>query len=159
VRNSGLGADREDRRVRLGRDRAALRSGLRVDERAGRRVDLVVPEDERRASAYDEVQLLVSVFLVVLLDDALVSLLGRIGVRAEGGDSEPAPDRPPEEALVVDRKAVELVEVCDFVCPFAQVLLLSASRTTGSICSTPSTRSSRFSFPVHWTNACSSSPS
>ena len=31
--------------------------------------------------------------------------------------------------------------------------LLSASRTTGSICSTPSTRSSRFSFPVQRVNA------
>jgi hypothetical protein len=130
-----------------------------VNERAGGCVDLLVAEDERGAAARDEVELFVAVLLLVLLDDPLVAFLGRIRVRAEGRDAEPAPDRAPEQALVVDRKAVELVEMGDFVGLFGQVLLLSASRTTGSICSMPSTRSSRFSFPVHWTKLSSSSPS
>jgi hypothetical protein len=130
-----------------------------VDERTGRGVDLVVAEDERRAAACDEVELLVAVLLVVLLDYALGALLGGIRVRAEGCDPQPPPDGPPEQALFVDREAVEVVEVDDFVRLFVQVRLLNASRTTGSISSTPSTRSSRFSFPVQRVNVSSSSPS
>jgi hypothetical protein len=97
--------------------------------------------------------------LEVLLDDTFVALLGGIDVGAEGADAEPAAQRAPEEALLIDREAVELVDVDYLVGLVAQVRLLKASRTTGSICSTPSTRSSRFSFPVQRTNASSSSPS
>src|SRR4029079_9651458 len=138
---------------------APLRSRLGVDERARRRVDLLVAEDERGAAVCDEVELFVAVLLLVLLDHALVALFGGVGVRADRGDPEPAPDRAPEQPLVVDRKAVELVEVRDFVGLLAHVRLLSASRTTGSICSIPSTRSSRFSFPVQLVKAAASSPS
>ena len=159
VRDARLRADREHGRVRLGCDGPALRARLRVDERPGRGVDLVVAEDERRSAAGDEVELLVAVLLGVLLDDALVALLGRVRVRAEGGDPEAAPHRAPEEALVVDREAVELVEVRDFVRLFAQVRLLNVSRTTGSICSMPSTRSSRFSFHVQRVKVSSRLPS
>ncbi len=59
VWDARLRADREDGRLRLRRDGAALRARLGVDERPGRRVDLVVAEDERRATAGDEVELLV----------------------------------------------------------------------------------------------------
>ena len=128
-----------------------------MNERAGRGVDLVVPENERRPSAGDEVELLVTVLLVVLLDDALGPFLGRVRVRSESADAKAPANGPPEQALVVDGVAVELVQVGDFVC--LQVLLLNASRTTGSICSIPSTRSSRFSFPVHCVNVSSRSPS
>ena len=159
MRNARFGADREDGRARLRRDGAALRARLGVDKGARRRIDLVVAQNERRPSADDEVELVVAVLFAVLLDDALVALLGRVRVRAESRDSEPPPDGSPEQPLVVDREAVELVQVRYFVCLLAQVLLLRASRTTGSICSTPSTRSSRFSFPVHWTNVSASSPS
>jgi hypothetical protein len=159
VRNARFGADGEDCGVGLGGDRSALRARLCVDEGAGRCVDLVVAEDESRAPAGHEVELLMAVLLVVFLDDALRALLGGVRVRAERCDPEPSPDRAPEQALVVDREPVELVQVRDFVCLLAQVRLLRASRTTGSICSTPSTRSSRFSFPDHWVNVSSSSPS
>jgi hypothetical protein len=159
VRDTGLRADGEDGRVRLGRDGSPLRAGLRVDESPGGRVDLVVAEDEPRPPARDEVQLLVTVLLVVLLDDALVTLLGRVGIRPERLYPEPPADGAPEQPLVVDRVAVELVQMRDFVCLLAQVRLLRASRTTGSICSIPSTRSSRFSFPVQVVKASSSSPS
>src|SRR5437762_11957034 len=88
VRDSRLRPDREDGRVRLGRDRAALRARLRVDERPCWRVDLLVAENERRAAARHEVQLLVPVPLVVLLDDAPGALLGRVRVPAGGGYAE-----------------------------------------------------------------------
>jgi hypothetical protein len=149
VRHARLRAERDDGGLRLGGERAALGSRLGVDERAGRCVDLLVAEGERRVAAGDEIELLVPVALVVLLDDALVALLRRVGVRPKGLDSELAANRPEQQAIVVDREAVEIVDVRDFVCLLAQVLLLRASRTTGSIFSTPSTRSSRFSFPVH----------
>src|SRR5439155_25745137 len=118
-------------------DRSAPRSQLGMDEGARRRVDLVVAEHERRTPVHHEVQLLVTVLLVVLLDDSVTRLVGGVRVRPEGLDPEAAAHRPPYEALLVDGEAVELVEMCDFVGLVAHILLLSASRTTGSICSTP----------------------
>ena len=87
MRHARLGAERHDRGLWLGGERAALGSGLRVDECAGRRVDLVVAKGERGSPAGHEVELFGSVPLVVLLDDALVALLRGVRVRAEGGDS------------------------------------------------------------------------
>ena len=72
---------------------------------------LLAVEDERRPATRDEVELLVAVLLAVLLDDAVARLSRRVGVAAERLDSEPAPNRPPDESLVVDLEAVELVEV------------------------------------------------
>src|SRR5262249_50657225 len=129
------------------------------DERAGGSVDLLVAEDERRAAARDEVQLLVAVLLVVLLDDALRALLPGVRVCPEGSDAEPPAHRAPGEALVVDLDPVELVEVAPFVRLLPHVRPRSASSTTGSISEMPSTRSSRFSLPVQRVNDSSSSPS
>jgi hypothetical protein len=51
----------------------------------------------------------VAILLVVLLDDALIALLGRVRVRSEGADPEAPANGPPDQALVVDRVPVELV--------------------------------------------------
>jgi hypothetical protein len=87
-----------------------------VDERAGRRVDLLAVEGERRASAQHDVDLLVAVrALGVLLDHPLAGLLRRVCVRAERADVEPAPERSPRQALVVGGERLEVVEVRDLV--------------------------------------------
>jgi hypothetical protein len=51
----------------------------------------------------------------VLLDHALVALLGGVRVRPEGSDAEPPADRAPEQPFVVDRVAVEVVQVRNLV--------------------------------------------
>ena len=102
---------------------------------------------KRRPAGDDDVQLLVAVLLGVLLDHALARLVGRVGVDAERADVEAPPNRPPGQALAVDRERLQLVDVRDR--RTAHVCLLSSSSTTGSTRSTPSTRSSRFSLPAH----------
>src|SRR5438093_7489922 len=97
--------------------------------------------------------------LAVLLDDAVACLLGGVCVHTEGADVEVAPDRPPVQTLVVDGVGLQLVDSGDGVRLFGHVCLLSSSRTTGSIRFTPSTRSSRFSFPAQLKNASPRSPS
>ena len=161
VRHTLFRAHGDDCRPRLGGDRPALCVGRRVDESAGRRVELFVTAGERRPPAGDEVELLMTVALEVLLDDPVAGLLSRVRVDAKRGDSEASAHRPPDEALSLDTdwKTIELVEVRDLVGLLRHVLLRSASRTTGSICSAPSTRSSRFSFPAHCVKASSSSTS
>ena len=109
-----LGSDREHRGVVLRGDRAALRSRPREDDRPRGRVDLVVAERERRASAEDDVHLLVAVLLGVLLDDALTRP-GRVGVRPERADPEAPSHRPPDELALVDRQLLQLVHVRDLV--------------------------------------------
>src|SRR6266516_1212647 len=101
----------------------------------------------------------VNVPLVVLLDHPLARP-GRVRVRAERTDPEPAPHRPPDELPLVDRQLLELVDVRDLV-TLAHLALasLSDSSTTGSILSTPSNRSSRFSPPVQRRMASANSPS
>ena len=104
-------ARRSERLVRPAADREHERALFRgvghahdlgigqVDERAGGRVDRLLAERESRAAADDDVDLLVTGALVVLLDDDVADLLGRVRVDAEGLDPEPAPDRPPLEAV------------------------------------------------------------
>src|SRR4029450_10141305 len=98
VRHARLRADREDGRVGLGRASAPPGARLRMDERAGRGVDLLVAEDECRPAAGHEIELLVAPLLGVLLDDPLRALLCRVRVRAARRDPEPshpwAPDEP-----------------------------------------------------------------
>src|SRR5262249_45144247 len=119
------------------------------------RLDGVSVQREGRVARHDDVHLLVAELLLgVLLDDPVADLLGRVGVDPEGGDTEPASDRPPLQPFH-DRNAVELVEARDA----AGNVLRSASSTTGSIRSTPFTRSSRFSLPAQRRRAPSRSPS
>src|SRR6185437_6596354 len=61
--DAGLGPDGEDRRPRLGGDRAAQRARAAEDDRPGRRVDLLAVEREGRAALDDDVHLLVVVRL------------------------------------------------------------------------------------------------
>src|SRR4051794_24621708 len=133
-----LRADGEDERVVLGRDRAAPRARAHEDERSLPRVYFLVVERERRAPTQDDIHLLMAVGLGVLFEHALPRLLRAVGIGAEGADSEAAPDGPPDELASVHRHHVELVDVRDLVS--AQLVLLSASSTTGSIVSAPSTR-------------------
>src|SRR5262249_29420493 len=136
----------------------AKRPGNAVDERAGGRIVGLPVEHEARVPADHDVQLFVPVLLLaVLLDQALSGLLRGVGGHAERLDAEVAADREPCEAvLALDREALELVDPGDVV---AHVCLLSSSSTTGSTCSTPSRRSSRFSLPAQVKNASPRSPS
>ena len=141
--------------------RLTFGSRMKTSVPAGASTRLAV-ERERRVAADDDVQLLVpagaaaGLRLVVLLDDLVADALARVGVDAERADAEPAPHRMPDEALG-DRDRVELVDVGGF--PAGAHRRRSSSSTTGSIRSTPSTRSSRFSVPAHSTNARSRSSS
>jgi len=120
-----------------------------------RRVHLLVADREPGAAADDDVELLVSVRrLGVFLDDPVADLLRRVGVGAEGLDAEAARDGAPLEP-VLDRDAVELVEMCRLV----RHAFLRVSSTTGSSRSAPSRRSSRFSVPAQRRRAEGKSPS
>ena len=106
-----LRADREHGRVVLCGDRAALRPGPREDERARRRVDLVVAEREGRAAAEDDVHLLVAVLLVVLLDDALARPLAVYAFVPNALIPNCRRIGPPDElAAGFDRQLLELVD-------------------------------------------------
>ena len=144
---AGLAADREHGRARLLGARVALH--LRIaeeDDRAGRHVLLLAVEHERRPAGHDHVELLVAeLFLRVLLDDVLPGLARRVRADPEGGDAEVlAQRRPPQRADRLHR--LDLGQARDLVS--AHSLLLSSFRTTGSISSSPSTRSSRFAAPA-----------
>ena len=71
-----------------------------MDERARRRVVLFALERERRPAGEDDVELVVSVLLAVLLDDALPRFNRGVGVGAERADAEVPPDGPPRQALL-----------------------------------------------------------
>ena len=111
VRRAGLAAEREHDRVVGQRDRAAPeRRILHEDELAGAELVLVAVDREARATAEDEVDLLMTERrLGVLLDD-LARRPGCVRVHAERTDVEPAPHGPPHEA-VVQLDPVELVDV------------------------------------------------
>src|SRR5207244_10385273 len=95
---------------RLGGEGLPQRAGRAVDERARRRVVLFALERERRPAGEDDVELVVSVLLAVLLDDALPRFYRGVGVGAERADAEMPPDGPPRQALLAgDGKRLGLV--------------------------------------------------
>src|SRR5207247_1053694 len=138
-----LGADRHDRGSRLERLRHTVLSRLEEDERAGRCVELLFACAEARPAADDDVELLVRVG--VLLDDEVALLLAAVRVDAEGADAERVADRLPLEQAAERRERLDLVQVQ----PLHAGASRSAPSTTGSIASSPSTRSSRFSTLAH----------
>ncbi len=80
-----------------------------VDDRAGRRVEVVPVDREPCEAGDDDVDLLVPGAFVVLFDHEVADLLGRVRVHAERADAEPPADRPPLEPFL-DRNPVELVD-------------------------------------------------
>src|ERR1041384_7302498 len=106
VRAARPGADRDDRRAGLSRERRPLDARLGKDERAGRHVDALAVELESRAPGMDEVNLLLLVVLlglVVLVDDPVAGVFARPRVDAESLDAEVVPNRPPGSAAVADQ--------------------------------------------------------
>src|SRR6188472_2757535 len=144
-----LRADDEDRRAFLAHRASLHRRVGDVHERSGRAVDLFAVHRERRASGQHDVELLVGLTarLLVLADDLAAVLGRRPRVDAERRDPERPPDRVPP-GLARDRRGRQLLE-CRYAVPLAHVASRSRSSTTGSIASSPSTRSSRFSTPAH----------
>ena len=124
--------------------RACARCGSsQVDERAGRRVDLLAVDREHRVARDDDVHLLVAERLLgVLLDHLVAGLRRRVRVHPERGDAERAADR-------ASRRACRRPG-CPRSRPGAASSRASASRsaasTTGSIrVGSSPIRSSRFS--------------
>ena len=85
--------------------------------------------------------------LAVRLDHLVAGLLALPGVEPEGPEAEPAPQRPQEERAVRRAQPVEVVERRGSRTRLVAHRARSSASTTGSIRSTPSTRSSRFSVP------------
>src|SRR2546423_11104437 len=84
-------AQRDDRRARLLGERRSLDAGPDVDERAGRRVQLLAVELEPRAAGLDEVELLLlvpGIGLGGLVSDPLARLAGRPGGHGAGRDAD-----------------------------------------------------------------------
>jgi hypothetical protein len=110
----GRAAHRDDRGVRLGRDRPPVHGRIAHEyERAGGRVELLAVELEPRPAAQDDVQLLVPAAvdgLGVALDDLLAGALG--GVAADAGHARPqrGAKRAPHELGAAPRHRLDLVE-------------------------------------------------
>ena len=155
----GTAADAEERRPGLVRHGAALhRRVAHEHERAGRRVHLLAVDGEGRVPGDDDVELLlpaVPVQLVVLLDDD-ARRDGDVRVDAERADVEEVANEVPVVAMVRPQ-ALDVRELGD--CVGLAHRARSSSSTTGSTRRTPSTRSSRFSFPAQLVKASSRSPS
>src|SRR5581483_1995091 len=106
--------DREDRRSGLFGERGPGRLRLHEDERALGRIDGVTAELEPRATAQDDVELLVALVLFVLRHQPIARLRGSPGIRSEGGDPEVVAHRPHVRPLpVVD--VLQLVNGRDLV--------------------------------------------
>ncbi len=155
-------ADGKHRRpVFLGDGPSLCRRIANEDDRAGRCVDRLAVDRERRSPLDHEVELLVALRaradLVVLADDVRAGLGRAPGVDSETADVQMPADRGPSDRRVAgrdldlgQRRHLELL---------AHDCVLNSSSTTGSIASAPSTRSSRFSFPAQRKRASPSSPS
>ncbi len=139
-------ADDEDDRAVLGCDRGAMHLRRHEDERSRGRVGGLVADRERRASAHDDVQLLVAAVLLVRRHQ-LPARVRLPCVDARGPEAEEVPDRDEGGALAM-WSGLRLVEREDLVALAHAVASRRASSTTGSIASPPSTRSSRFSTPA-----------
>src|SRR5690349_23727213 len=121
---------------------------------------LVAVERERGPAREDDIKLVVTVLLAVLLDDPLSGLVGRVRIDAERPDVEVPSHRAPVQTLLPgDWERLQVVDPRHRVSRLRHVCLLSSSSTTGSTRSAPSTRSSRFSFPAHVLKDASRSPS
>ena len=116
------------------------------DCRTRRDVLLLAVEHERRPAGEDHVELLVAEpVLRVLLDDVLTDLGGRVRADPESRDPEVLAHRRPLQCP--DRlHRLDLGQARDLVA--AHSLLLNSFSTTGSISSSPSTRSSRLAAPA-----------
>ncbi len=118
-----------------------------MDERPGRRVERLVADGERRTAPEDDVELLDAVLLEVALDDMAADGGRCPAVDAERPEADAAAHGQQNRCIVRrTRKPVEVVDRENLVAGVAH-RLRSSSSTTGSSCSTPSTRSSRFSVP------------
>jgi hypothetical protein len=158
VRLAGGRAHDEHGRAVLSRERCAPCAGVAdEDHRPRGSVDLLAVDRERGPAGEDAVELLVPAHerlrLGVLGDDRL-SLVARVRVDPEAADVEVLADRASARAAR-QRVLFDLVQVRDDEAHRVR----SSSSTTGSMRSTPSTRSSRFSFPAQALNASSRSPS
>jgi hypothetical protein len=81
------------------------------DDRAGRSIERLAVERERRTPGEHDVDLLVAERgLRVLLDDDIADAGGGIGVDPERADIERPSDRFPQERAVDDRDRLDLVQ-------------------------------------------------
>jgi hypothetical protein len=110
-------ADRERRRVRLGRDRRPPCGGVAdEDDCPCRRVELVSRDRKARRALEDDVELFVATGpgaeLVVLLDQLVSRRLGPVRVDAESGDAQWTAERLPLE-LPEGRQRLDLGQAND----------------------------------------------
>src|SRR6478735_12783729 len=134
-RLAGCSADREHHRSRLLGERGPHgRPGGDVDQRTLRRIDRVTADLEARASAHDEVELVLVAFLIlrVLGNDAVADVRAEPRVDAERGDAELVPHPPGLRLLVTP--VVEVVEARDLIpgCHQATSSLKAGSSRTES---------------------------
>jgi hypothetical protein len=126
-----LSADHENGGIRRIGDGAAMDTRLDQQHGPDRRVDDFVADREGRPPAEHEVKLLVATGartgLVVRLDHMFARFIGRVGVDAEGGYAQAAPDWSPQPELC-RADALDLVDVGDAKGPLGRLLGAGRSR-------------------------------